>query len=169
MDVQLLLVGGQALVVALVYVFVWRVIRTARRDLDAAARGATTSSGRGSDPQDSTIIAPADAQAARSRARSEGRVQPRIVVERSDVLRPGVPFTVGGGLTLGRDATRDVVLDESVVSGRHARIVPPGIVIDDGSTNGTLVNGRPVSGRSVLQDGDRVQVGSTVLRFEAGA
>lgn len=39
-------------------------------------------------------------------------------------------------------------------------------VVDDGlSRNGTLVNGRRISGRRRLADGDAVQCGGTVLRF----
>ena len=52
------------------------------------------------------------------------------------------------------------------MSGRHARIVAPGTVVDEGSTNGTLVNGRAVSGRAALRPGDILQIGSTVFRFE---
>ncbi|MCW2925712.1 MAG: domain containing protein [Thermoleophilia bacterium] len=172
MDVQALLLAGQVLVVALVYLFVWRVVRSARGGLlgdtvTAPRRGR----GKGAAPapmsmasQESTIIPVADVQAAR---RSAGLADPRLVVLESDVLRAGIPFTVGGGLTIGRAAANDVVLDEGVVSGRHVRIVPPGTVVDEGSTNGTLVNGRPAQGRVALRDGDSLQVGSTVFRYEA--
>ncbi|MCB0878259.1 MAG: FHA domain-containing protein [Thermoleophilia bacterium] len=160
MDVQWLLLAGQLLVVVLVYVFVWRVIRGARRDLLRAGTGARSG---GVAAQESTIIPAADVQAAR---RSAGLAQPRLVVESSDVLREGIPFTVGGGLSIGRLDSNDVVLDEGVVSGRHVRIVPPSTVVDEGSTNGTLVNGQLLDGRARLNDGDRVQVGSTVFRFE---
>lgn len=160
--VQHLLLAGQLLVVVLVYLFVWRVVRSARADLLAPrARGGRASTPM--DAQESTIIPAADAQAAR---RSAGLRDPRLVVQQSDVLRAGVPFTIGGGLTLGRAPHNDVVLDEGVVSGRHARVVPPGTVVDEGSTNGTLVNGRQVSGRAALREGDIVQVGSTVFRYE---
>ena len=160
--VQGVLLVGQLLVVVLVYVFVWRVIRGARADL--AVRGSTSPRAGGSfEAQESTIIPAADVQAAR---REAGLGEPRLVVEQSDVLRAGIPFTIGGGLTLGRAATNDVVLEEGVVSGRHARIVAPGTVVDEGSTNGTLVNGRVIDGRTALRSGDRVQVGSTVFRFE---
>jgi hypothetical protein len=156
--VQQLLLVGQLLVVVLVYVFVWRVVRGARHDL--ARRGAP---GAGIAAQESTIIPAADVQRAR---REAGIREPRLVVEQSDVLRPGIPFTIGGGLSIGRSDDNDVVLDEGVVSGRHARIVAPGTVVDEGSTNGTLVNGAPVGGRTALRAGDIVQVGSTVFRYE---
>jgi len=163
--IQQLLLVGQVLVVALVYIFVWRVIRAARTDLYAG--GALQSRGGvpgGVDAQESTIIPAADVHAAR---RAAGLTDPRLVVEASDVLRPGVPFTIGSGLSIGRAATNDIVLDEAVVSGSHVRIVAPNTVVDTGSTNGTLVNGGRVDGRAALRAGDRVQVGSTVFRFEA--
>ena len=158
--VQQLLFAGQVLVVVLVYLFVWRVIRGARTDLAAAGR---PTRGVPADAQESTIMPAADVHAAR---RAAGLGEPRIVVEQSDVLRAGVPFTIGGGLKIGRASDNDVVLDEGVVSGSHVRIVPPGTVVDEGSTNGTLVNGRQVSGRTALRAGDLVQVGSTVFRYE---
>lgn len=165
--VQWLLLGGQLLVVALVYVFVWRVIRSARTDLRGGhgARGARRTGPVPMSAQESTIIPAADVQAAR---RSAGLGEPRLVVDRSDVggLRPGIPFTIGGGLTIGRTASNDIVLEEGVVSSVHARLVPPGTLVDEGSTNGTLVNGRRVSGRAALRPGDLVQIGSTVFRFE---
>lgn len=158
--VQALLFAGQVLVVALVYLFVWRVVRAARRDL----LGSGMPSARAPlDAQESTIIPAADVQAAR---RSAGLADPRLVVQQSDVLRAGVPFTIGGGLTMGRASDNDVVLDEGVVSGRHLRVVPPDTVVDEGSTNGTLVNGQRIGGRARLRDGDILQVGSTVFRFE---
>jgi hypothetical protein len=161
--VQQVLLAGQLLVVVLVYVFVWRVIRGARADLAVRGSTAPRSGGHSIEAQESTIIPAADVQAAR---REAGIGEPRLVVEQSDVLRAGIPFTIGGGLTIGRAATNDVVLEEGVVSGRHVRIVPPGTVVDEGSTNGTLVNGQAVAGRAALRAGDLVQVGSTVFRYE---
>jgi pSer/pThr/pTyr-binding forkhead associated (FHA) protein len=158
--VQWLLLGGQALLVVLVYAFVWRTLRGAHADL---LRGGGSGAPRSISAQESTIIPAADVQAAR---RSAGLAEPRLVVASSDVLRAGIPFTVGGGLSIGRSPDNDVVLDEPVVSGRHVRIVPPGTVVDEGSTNGTLVNGRRIESRSAMRGGDTLQVGSTVFRFE---
>lgn len=159
--VQTLLLAGQALVVVLIYVFVWRVLGTARRDLRDRGRGGAPA--RTVAAQESTIIPAAGAQTAR---RAAGLGDPRLVVDQSDLLRAGIPFTIGGGLTIGRADGNDIVLDEGVVSGRHVRIVPPGTVVDEGSTNGTLVNGRRIDGRVPLRSGDLVQVGSTTFRFE---
>lgn len=162
--VQYFLLGGQVLVVVLVYLFTWRVMRTARQDLVAAGRPARSARSGDVGAQESTIL-PAGAVAGARRA--AGLVDPRIVVLEGHVLRAGVPFTISGTLTLGRAETNDVVLDDQVVSGRHARIVAPGTLVDEGSTNGTLVNGVAVRGRVALSDGDVVQIGSTVFRYEA--
>ena len=159
--VQQLLLLGQLIFVVLIYVFVWRVVRGARGDLLGAAGGRRSMASL--EAQESTIIPAADALAAR---RAAGMTEPRIVVHSSEVLRPGVPFTIGGGLTLGRADSNDVVLEDSVVSSHHLRIVPPGTVVDDGSTNGTFLNGQRIAGRAALRSGDQLQVGSTIFRFE---
>lgn len=159
--VQTLLLVGQALVVVLIYLFVWRVLRGARRDL--LERGRAGSPARTLASQESTIMPAATVQAAR---RSAGLGDPRLVVQQSSVLRPGIPFTVGGGLSIGRAGDNDIVLEEGAVSSHHLRIIPPGTVVDDGSTNGTLVNGERLGTRAALRSGDLVQVGSTIFRFE---
>ncbi|MCW2949433.1 MAG: domain containing protein [Thermoleophilia bacterium] len=159
--VQQLLLLGQLVFVALIYLFVWRVVRGARGDLLGAAGARRSMASQ--DAQESTIIPAADAHAAR---RAAGLTEPRLVVHSSEVLRPGVPFTIGGGLTIGRGETNDIVLDDAVVSSRHLRIVPPGTVVDDGSTNGTFVNGQRVKDRATLRPGDQLQAGSTVFIYE---
>src|SRR5690606_38870458 len=111
--VQQLLLAGQLLVVALVYVFVWRVVRSARRDLIAGGRSGSHARDADVASQESTIMPAADVRAAR---RAAGLGEPRLVVEQSEVLRSGIPFTIGSGLTIGRSADNDVVLDEGVVS-----------------------------------------------------
>lgn len=64
---------------------------------------------------------------------------------------------------LGRDPTCTLVLDNPVVSARHARITrnrPSGLLLEDlGSTNGTYVNGRRIQ-REVVSLADDVRAGS---------
>lgn len=71
-------------------------------------------------------------------------------------------------LSIGRDDSCDIVINDDDVSRNHAQITvqPAAIVIEDlGSTNGTLVNGVRVS-KHILNDGDRVQIGNlTVFKF----
>lgn len=78
---------------------------------------------------------------------------------------------IGDVVTLGRDPMHGVVLDEDRrVSRTHAELrLRDGqwLLIDVGSSNGTSVNDRPVT-RHPLRDGDRVQLGGTVLTYLAG-
>lgn len=158
--VQNLLLAGQLVFVLLLYVFVWRVMRGARRDLGSSTRSRGAASLAS---QESTIVPAATAAAVR---RAHGLGEPRLVVDGSDVLRTGVPFTIGGGLSIGRVEANDIVLDEPVVSSKHVRVLPPGTVVDQGSTNGTFVNGTRIVDRAALQPGDMIQIGSTAFRYE---
>jgi hypothetical protein len=72
---------------------------------------------------------------------------------------------------LGRDNTADVILDDPGISRQHTEIRVtndgPHLITnirDLGSTNGTFVNGERVTSQR-LAEGDRVQVGRTVLIF----
>lgn len=74
------------------------------------------------------------------------------------------------GLVIGRVAGCDLVIDDSKASRRHARIVvEAGVaeVEDLDSSNGTRLNDKPVT-RRVLRDGDRIQIGATVLVYREG-
>jgi pSer/pThr/pTyr-binding forkhead associated (FHA) protein len=75
-------------------------------------------------------------------------------------------------LTLGREEGRaDLVLDDPGVSRLHARFAVDrgAVVVEDlGSSNGTLVNGKRISGPVELAADDEVQLGGTVLSV-AGA
>lgn len=75
--------------------------------------------------------------------------------------------------TVGRRPEMDLSIAwDSEVSGLHAEL--QGLsgewtIVDDGlSKNGTYVNGRRVSGRQRLRDGDRVRIGQTILVYKAG-
>lgn len=75
-------------------------------------------------------------------------------------------FTVGEEATLGRGQGCQVQLAESMVSQLHARLFrdTKGFHIEDlGSTNGTFLNGRKVSGPARLKKGDRIRVGPIEL------
>lgn len=75
-------------------------------------------------------------------------------------------------VVVGRGAEADLRLADTGVSRSHAelRISADGAVrlVDLGSTNGTLVNGRRVDDR-ILVDGDQLDIGGTVIVFRAGA
>jgi pSer/pThr/pTyr-binding forkhead associated (FHA) protein len=73
------------------------------------------------------------------------------------------------GITIGRDASSDVVVAQTEVSRKHAEIVPSerGYLIHDHSTNGVYVNGVRVLQSQVLGRSDVVRVGSEEFRFYA--
>lgn len=75
-----------------------------------------------------------------------------------------VPLTDGEPLVIGRKKG-DLLLDDPLVSGTHAQIVPreDGFLVQDlGSTNGTLVDGRLVR-ECVLRPGSELSIGSSRL------
>lgn len=86
------------------------------------------------------------------------------------LLVGGRRLVVGsGGAVLGRSRECDVVLDDNGISRRHAEIRPTASgwsIADLGSTNGLRVNGRRVQGQAPLQEGDRIEMGSTAIVFE---
>jgi hypothetical protein len=79
----------------------------------------------------------------------------------------------GDAVTVGKsDAASLRIASDSSVSRVHAvfeRIGPIWCVRDLGSRNGTLVNGRPVTGEHALHDGDEIRLSRTRLVFRAAA
>ena len=74
----------------------------------------------------------------------------------------------GGGLTIGRSEDNDLVARDGRVSRHHGRIVGRRgtlVYLDLGSTNGSRVNGEPVT-EVVLGLGDRLEVGDTTVVVE---
>ncbi len=74
----------------------------------------------------------------------------------------------GPATVIGRSRQCDVVVNDPNVSRRHAEVrreADAYVVVDLDSTNGILVNGQEVK-RAALADGDRLQLGTTGLRFE---
>ncbi|HEX3632815.1 MAG TPA: FHA domain-containing protein, partial [Casimicrobiaceae bacterium] len=70
-------------------------------------------------------------------------------------------------VTIGRRADNDVCLPNLAVSGEHAVVVTiltDSFLEDLGSTNGTLVNGKPIA-KHFLRDGDLIDVGRHKLLY----
>jgi hypothetical protein len=73
-------------------------------------------------------------------------------------------------IVIGRLPECRVSVNDSNISRRHAQVRATQtayVVVDLGSTNGTMVNGIKIAGDHPLRDGDIISVGSTHLRFEA--
>lgn len=116
------------------------------------------------------------------------RVSPSELKAQIELERDGAPFLVhraldgaqvittlqagAGRVLIGRTDEAPVSLPwDDQVSRVHAEINhvgPDWTIADDGlSTNGTFVNGERVQGRRRLRNGDRIQVGETVIVFRA--
>ena len=74
-------------------------------------------------------------------------------------------------LVIGRSEEAVVQLDDKLISREHAKLVAERdgdrttyYIVDQGSTNGTYLNGLRV-GRASLHEGDKIHVGGTILRF----
>ena len=154
---------------ALLYLFfarvlwaVWSEVRgpkTAANPVQANARAGGV---------DATGPMPIPGKPDKSKAPPKGK---RGEVGRLIVLEPraskGTALSVANEITFGRAAGCTVsVPDDTYVSQVHARVFNDrgNITVEDlGSTNGTYVNGNRLTVPHILQLGDRIQIGSTVL------
>jgi hypothetical protein len=129
--------------VALLYLFLASIALAAARELRALARQTSTP--------------------------GQGRRGGHLIV-----VQPGATsLTLGEALPLrpvtklGRAAQNTIVLDDTFISAEHAVIVQRDggwWLSDRGSTNGTIVNDRPVKGEIGLQTGDVVAIGDVRLK-----
>ena len=138
----------------LLYLFIWRIVRTASRDLRL--------------PQESFVLAPSGGGQVIPGA---ARVTGRIVVVKSPALRQGEEHALDSTpITVGRGAQNDLGLGtDEFASARHARFEPrqDGIWLHDlGSSNGTFVNGSRLTRPRKLAPGDLIRIGETDLRFD---
>lgn len=91
-----------------------------------------------------------------------------VHIEAGPLKAGALPWPDGG--SIGRDAANALAIPDQGISRRHARILRDGeawILEDLDSRNGTFVNDQAVK-RHVLIDGDRIQIGRTVLRCVFG-
>jgi predicted component of type VI protein secretion system len=94
----------------------------------------------------------------------------RLIVRRGP--QPNQVFELKADLSnLGRDITNDIVINDREVSRHHLRLMrgAEAFTIEDlGSTNGTFINGKRLTGAIALKNGDMIGLGETVtLQFEA--
>ena len=126
--------------VGLLYLFLWQMARSIGSHL-----GADTTAGR-----------------------RKGRRVGGLVMVRSDT-QVGTAISVSDSMVLGRSPEADALLDDPYASMFHLRLTMDGDTMtlsDLGTTNGTYVNGRRVTGPVVLNAGDSVQVGKTIMEVK---
>ena len=155
-QVETTLVALKIAFLVLLYLFIWRIVRSASRDLRL--------------PQESMILSPQ--QAAQLLPQPVAKELGRVIVVSSPALAQGATYSIDqSSLTIGRGRGNDVSIDgDAYASSRHARFEPrrDGVYVEDaGSTNGTFVNGIRVLRERRLASGDVVRIGETDLRFES--
>ncbi len=74
-------------------------------------------------------------------------------------------------LVVGRASDADIVLEDGEVSRRHARITPESNgsarVEDLGSANGTFLNQNEIEGEAILDPGDQLLIGVTLIQLRS--
>lgn len=136
---------------ALLLLFIWRSMRWAVRGLtvESAPRSRRTARKGG---------------AAAEPPEPPG---PSSVVIHTEGARPRT-VPVSGNMVMGRAPECELPLDDTFVSQQHARLFAKNgswYVEDLGSTNGTFVNDQRLAAPAMVQPGDRVRVGTTVLEL----
>jgi pSer/pThr/pTyr-binding forkhead associated (FHA) protein len=80
----------------------------------------------------------------------------------------GKEFSFESAATIGRIEENDIVVLDPGISRRHARLYEHlGVFMleDNGSANGTVLNGQRIDGSEVLREGDLITVSHTTFRF----
>ncbi|MEX0985222.1 MAG: FHA domain-containing protein [Actinomycetota bacterium] len=134
---------------ALLFLFLWRSMRWVVRGLSIDA------------------ALPAVSGAAVSAAATGDPVPTTLLVHPTDGGKPkGVRLETA--TTIGRGAECELRIEDTFASQQHARIFGKsgGWYVEDlGSTNGTYVNEQRLAAPALLQPGDRVRVGTTILEL----
>jgi hypothetical protein len=147
---------------AILYLFLLWVAWSALRDMRRGERGAQSPEAAPIDGGTSMYDAAEVFDAGTDGA------EPRLLVERAPGHQSGVAYDIpASGATLGRGDV-EIQIEDPFASSRHARITRQGhvLVIEDlGSTNGTYLNGSPLSGPQPLHPGDKIRIGDSEFSF----
>ena len=168
-------------ILVLLYLFIWQVVKTAVQNVRGGSGAAAPAADVVLPAGDrlAPVFTPAEREQRREDRLVErtldgqkmdfsAHINPRLIVEESPIIPPGVIFPLEGWITVGRASNSDIVLDEQFVSTTHARLLPRGqfyYVEDLGSTNGTFVNEKQVTEAQLKLD-SRVRIGETTFRYE---
>ena len=145
---------------AVLYLFLLWVARSAMKDLSRASGGAAAA-----DP----VEPPRPRRRESALPDLRAGVEPRLEVVAAMGHHPGTSFDVGSGVTLGRSDGADINVNDPFASSAHARIFQRGDFMyleDMGSTNGTYLNGRQVRTAERLKVADTIRIGDTEYRYQ---
>jgi pSer/pThr/pTyr-binding forkhead associated (FHA) protein len=135
---ELLLVGLRFVFVFFIYLFLWHILRLMYLELG-----------------------PGDCRLKRQ--------EPALIAieAKNGSIKKGERYILGENITIGRDRSNDLCINDSHVSAYHAVITRSGNswqLCDLGSTNGTFVNGELVTGPHILRPGDKVAIGGVTFK-----
>lgn len=104
----------------------------------------------------------------RAAAKAERYLPRRIVIIRGS--DSGKAWELGHSvISMGRADDSTIILDDEYCSNRHARLVPRAdgrwLIEDTGSTNGTFLNERKITGPTVIGLGERLRLGQTEMEL----
>jgi len=142
---------------ALLYFFVYQALRSPALDLAGGGRRASRADG--------PAVSPRKARRARGRTKSPRKL---LIVDGGG----GKPGTIRleEALQVGRAEACQIRLGDTYISQFHARLFPRDgtwYIEDLGSTNGTYLNQRKLTGPSEVHAGDVVRLGKTTLELKA--
>ncbi len=116
--------------------------------------------------------APPFADADKTVLRNTGPQGRTGIIRVEEGKEPGKVFEIRkDSLSIGRSRESDIFLEDLAVSRLHASILNMGNgnygLKDEGSANGTRLNGQTINKYQIypLQEGDKIQLGQTVLVF----
>ena len=144
---------GKLVLLALLYLFLWRVVKVIANDLREPA------------PSLDARPSPRPAVAQPERRSTSRQAPSQLVLHPVD----GAPRTLtldGDRMLFGRAPHVDQRLEDDYVSDEHAELVRSEgqwRIRDLGSTNGTYLNGQKVIAPTVVASGDQLQLGKTRL------
>src|SRR6267143_121408 len=120
----------------------------------------------------SVIKEPAEIDTYSGQYQRPGERRPALVFLRGELLAVPIPLE-RAQVTVGRALDADIRVNDSRASRLHARIITEadetGVMRyrlkDLDSTNGTLLNGKPID-QEFLKNGDKFEIGDQLIRFE---
>ena len=137
---------------ALLFLFIWRSMRWVVRGLTVEPSARTARSGRNGKNDVAAPAAPAG---------------PTSLVVYADGAKPRT-VKLSASMVVGRSPDCELLIDDTYASQQHARLFGKNgawYVEDLGSTNGTYVNDQKLASPAMIQPGDRIRVGTTVLEL----
>ena len=140
------ILGLRIAFIALIYLFIFQVMRVITRDLRQAPAG----------------------EAPQTRSKYGKLV---IVEPGRSRLSPGTVFTLQAVTSMGRKPSNSIVLDDDFVSGEHALVSwrdGRAWLEDVASTNGTFMNETEITRPVPIAEGDILGIGDVRLKWTEG-